>query len=76
MRYYCLSFRCPGFTDSFIHGVDMPTADFFPDLFEPFSTTAHFSEATIKAVEKTLSEKSGKPYLKCLIRGKEVMAKP
>lgn len=36
----------------------------------------HFSEATIKAVEKTLSEKSGKPYLKCLIRGKEVMAKP
>jgi type I restriction enzyme M protein len=54
----------------------MPTADLFPDLFEPFSTTAHFSESTIRAVEKTLSEKNGKPYLKCLVRGKEVMAKP
>lgn len=39
-------------------------------------TTAHFSEATIRAVEKNLSEKNGKPYLKCLVRGKDVMAKP
>jgi type I restriction enzyme M protein len=54
----------------------MPTADLFPDLFEPFSTTAHFSEATLRAVEKLLSEKNGKPYLKCLVRGKEIMAKP
>ncbi len=54
----------------------MPTADLFPDIFEPFSTTAHFSEATLRAVEKHLSEKNGKPYLKCLVRGKEIMAKP
>jgi type I restriction enzyme M protein len=54
----------------------MPTADLFPDLFEPFSTTAHFSEATLKALERSLSEKNGKPYLKCLVRGKDVMAKP
>ncbi len=54
----------------------MPTADLFPDLFEPFSTTAHFSEATLRAVEKNLTEKNGKPYLKRLVRGKEVMAKP
>ncbi|MGL4399649.1 MAG: hypothetical protein ACRCXD_07250 [Luteolibacter sp.] len=32
----------------------------FTDLFEPFSTTAHFSEATLRAVEKTLTEKYGK----------------
>jgi type I restriction enzyme M protein len=54
----------------------MLAADLFPDLFETFTTTAHFSEATIRAVEKSLTEKNGKPYLKCLVRGKEVMAKP
>jgi type I restriction enzyme M protein len=54
----------------------MPTADLFPDLFTAFSTTAHFSEATLRAVEKTLTEKGGKPYLKCFVRKKEVLAKP
>ena len=54
----------------------MPTADLFPDLFTAFSTTAHFSEATLRAVEQTLTEKGGKPYLKCLVRKKEVPAKP
>lgn len=34
----------------------MPTADLFPDLFEPFSTTAHFSEAAIRAVEVAIEE--------------------
>lgn len=52
------------------------TAGIFPDLFDPFTTTATFSAATIEAVEKTLTEKNGKPYLKCLVRGKDVMAKP
>jgi hypothetical protein len=52
------------------------TADLFPELFTPFTTTAVFTEATIEAVEKTLTEKKGKPYLKCLVRGKDVMAKP
>ncbi|MFZ2280758.1 MAG: N-6 DNA methylase [Prosthecobacter sp.] len=52
------------------------SADLFPDLFAPFTTTASFTSATIEAVEKTLFEKNGKPYLKCLVRGKDVMAKP
>ena len=51
----------------------MPTADLFPDLFTAFSITAHFSEATLRAVEQTLTEKGGKPYLKCLVRKKEVL---
>lgn len=54
----------------------MPTADLFPDLFDGFTTTAHFSEVAIRALEKNLSERNGKPYLKCLVRGKDVMAKP
>jgi hypothetical protein len=54
----------------------MPSADFFPDLFEPFTHTAHFPEKTIRAVESRLTEKNGKPYLKCVVRHKEVMAKP
>lgn len=54
----------------------MLTADLFPDLFDGFTTTAHFSEASIRAIEKNLSERNGKPYLKCLIRGKEIIAKP
>jgi type I restriction enzyme M protein len=52
------------------------SADLFPDLFDPFTHTATFTAATIEAVEKTLTEKNGKPYLKCLVRGKDVMAKP
>jgi hypothetical protein len=35
-------------------------ADLFPDLFDPFTTTATFSAATIEAVVKTLTEKYGK----------------
>ncbi len=54
----------------------MPAADLFPDLFDPFTRTAHFPEKTIAAVEQLLSEKNGKPYLKCQVRGKEIMAKP
>jgi len=54
----------------------MPTADLFPKLFATFTQTAHFDEKTFKAVEKTLTEKSGKPYLRCLVRNKDVMAKP
>ena len=50
------------------------SADLFPHLFAPFTTTATFTEATIEAVEKTLTEKNGKAYLKCLVRGKDVMA--
>lgn len=40
------------------------------------TTTAHFSEATIAALEERLTEKNGKPYLKCFVRNKDVMAKP
>jgi hypothetical protein len=36
------------------------SADLFPDLFDAFTHTATFSEATIEAVEKTLIEKNGK----------------
>lgn len=54
----------------------MPTADLFPELFEPFTRTAHFPEKTIRAVESLLTEKNGKPYFRCQVRGKEVMAKP
>ena len=54
----------------------MITADLFPDLFEPFTTTAHFSDAAIRAVEKTATRKGDKTYLRCLIRNREVLAKP
>ena len=54
----------------------MPVADLFPDLFESFTRTAHFPEKTIRAVEQLLTEKNGKAYLKCQVRGKEIMAKP
>lgn len=37
---------------------------------------ALFKTATIKAVEATLTEKNGKPYLTCQKRGKELHAKP
>ncbi len=40
------------------------TADLFPDLFDAFTHTATFSEATIEAVEKTLIEKNGNPATK------------
>jgi len=37
---------------------------------------ALFKTAAIKAVEATLTEKNGKPYLMCQKRGKELLAKP
>ena len=54
----------------------MPIADLFPGLFAQFSRTAHFDEKTIAAVEKLVVNKNDKPYLKCLVRQKEVLAKP
>ncbi len=41
----------------------------------PFTTTATFSEGVIETDEKTLTEKSGKAYVRCLVCGKDVMAK-
>lgn len=35
-----------------------------------------FSAKSIAAVEAALTEKNGKPYLKCRVRGKDVIAKP
>ena len=54
----------------------MPSADLFPDLFEPFTRAAHFPERTIRAVENLIFEKNGKPYIRCLARSKDVMVKP
>lgn len=54
----------------------MILVDLFPGLHATFTRTAHFDEKTIKAVEKLLTRKNDKPYLKCLVRQKEVMAKP
>jgi type I restriction enzyme M protein len=54
----------------------MPIADLFPGLFAQFSHTVHFDEKTIAAVEKLVIKKNDKPYLKCLVRQKEVLAKP
>ncbi len=56
--------------------MSMPTVDLFPSLFRGFTTTAHFSEKTIEAVEARLTEKAGKTYVRCLVRQKEVLAKP
>jgi type I restriction enzyme M protein len=35
-----------------------------------------FGESAVAAIEARLSDKNGKPYVKCLVRGKEVQAKP
>jgi len=35
-----------------------------------------FGEVAIKAVDAALSEKNGKFYVKCQVRGKDVLAKP
>lgn len=37
---------------------------------------AIFKTATVAAIESSLLDKGGKPYLPCLVRGKEVQAKP
>lgn len=39
----------------------MLSRDLFPDLFLPFTTTAHFSEATIQAVWQNVTVKNGRP---------------
>ena len=54
----------------------MPIADLFPGLFAQFTRTAHFDEKTIAAVEKLVINKNNKPYIECLVRQKEVLAKP
>ena len=49
------------------------------DLIETVSETLlHelFGKKAIAAVEKLLSERNGKSYVTCLVRGKEVVAKP
>jgi type I restriction enzyme M protein len=40
------------------------------------SLTLFVGSAAIKAVEALLVEKNGKTYVKCQVRGKEVLAKP
>lgn len=35
-----------------------------------------FNESDIKSIEEVIIEKNGKPYIKCIIRGKEVQLKP
>lgn len=35
-----------------------------------------FDSASIAAIEAALTEKNGKPYLKCRVRGKDLLAKP
>lgn len=42
-----------------------PTVDLFPHLFRGFTTTAHFNEEAIAAVEARLSERAGKTYVRC-----------
>jgi len=54
----------------------MPIADLFPGLFAQFTRTAHFDDKTIAAVEKLVVRKNDKAYIKCLVRQKEVLAKP
>lgn len=54
----------------------MSTSDLFPENFELFTNTTTFSADAIKSVQRTLIEKGGKPYVKCLARGKFVVAKP
>jgi len=54
----------------------MPTLDLFPKLFAQFSHTTHFDEKTVAAVESLLVSKNEKTYIRCLVRQKEVLAKP
>lgn len=43
---------------------------------KPLSSLNLFNKKVIAAVEASLLEKNGKPYLKCPVRGKEVQVKP
>src|SRR5258708_6973887 len=43
---------------------------------EGHRSLALFDETDIRAVEALLSQKNGKAYVKCQVRGKDVLAKP
>ncbi len=48
------------------------------DIFQDSAirqTLAIFSDAEKDAIEQALFDKNGKPYIKCLVRGKDVQAK-
>ena len=48
------------------------------EIFQDSAIRQHltvFSEAEKDAIEQALFDKNGKPYIKCLVRGKEVQAK-
>lgn len=59
-----------------LRNYSMPIADLFPGLFAQFTRTAHFDDKTIAAVEKLVVRKNDNAYIKCLVRQKEVLAKP
>jgi len=52
----------------------MTLADIFQDSTIR-QTLAVFSDAEKEVIEQALFDKNGKPYIKCLVRGKEVQAK-
>jgi type I restriction enzyme M protein len=54
----------------------MIAVDLFPETLDPFKRTAQFDDKIIGAVEKRLSRKNDKVYVECLVRKKEVAAKP
>ncbi len=54
----------------------MIAADLFPETLDPFKRTAHFDENTIRGIEKLLTRKNDKVYVKCPVRQKDVLAKP
>lgn len=51
----------------------------FMDIIDNAKSSASlvlFDEAAVTAVESTLTEKNGKQYINCLVRNKEILAKP
>src|SRR2546422_1786724 len=55
--------------------MSMTFAEILSDAKAQHSLTL-FEAAAIQAVEATLVQRNGRPYLKCQVRGKEVHAKP
>jgi type I restriction enzyme M protein len=53
----------------------MTLSDILKDFSDPRSLGL-FTDKEKAAVESTLTEKSGKPYIMCRVRGKELLAKP
>ena len=53
----------------------MKLTDLWSGTKTPLAIT-FFDDAAISYIEKGLFERNGRPYLKCLVRGKEVAAKP